>query len=131
MSYSKKELADYRLKRANETIEEAALLMQAEHWNAVINRLYYACFYAVSAYLVLEEIHASTHAGTKIQFNKTLIKTELLNLEHRDLYDDLFNFRNKADYKDFTEFTREQVTPLLPQSQTFIQAISQLINKIE
>ena len=127
MNYSNKELSDYRLSRANETLEEAALMIEVEHWNTVINRLYYACFYAVSAYLILQEIRPHTHNGTKIQFNKILIKTKLLTSTHSELYDNLFNFRNKADYRDFVVFTAEQVTPLLPQSQAFVQAISQLI----
>jgi uncharacterized protein (UPF0332 family) len=48
MSYSKEELSEYRLSRAQESLEEAKLLGTAGHWNAAANRLYYACFYAVA-----------------------------------------------------------------------------------
>ena len=51
MSYSRKELANYRISRAFESIEEADLLAKNEHWNTTANRLYYACFYAASAFL--------------------------------------------------------------------------------
>ena len=39
-------LIQYRIERAEETIEEASLLSKESHFNAAINRLYYACFYA-------------------------------------------------------------------------------------
>ena len=127
MSHSKEELIKYRLSRAENTLDEAKVMLEVEHWNTAVNRLYYACFYAVSAYMALEEIDAHTHTEMKSKFNETIIKTKLLTLEHSQLYNKLFTLRNKADYKDFIEFTEQQVTPLLPQSQAFVQAISQLI----
>ncbi|MDX1940295.1 MAG: HEPN domain-containing protein [Saprospiraceae bacterium] len=52
MSYSKEELAAYRLQRAHEALEEANVMVSIQHWNTAANRLYYACFYAASAYLI-------------------------------------------------------------------------------
>jgi hypothetical protein len=45
------EIIRYRLKRAEETYQEALLMRREKHWNTCANRLYYACFYAVSALL--------------------------------------------------------------------------------
>ncbi len=42
-------LVHYRMERADEAIEEAALMSERGHYNAAVNRLYYACFYAVQA----------------------------------------------------------------------------------
>jgi len=36
--------------------------------------------------------------------------------------------RNDSDYEDFAIFTAEDVIPLLPQTQEFIDAIKRLIN---
>ena len=44
MNHSKEELVTYRTKRAEESLEEAKLLAEKEHWNTAINRFYYACF---------------------------------------------------------------------------------------
>ena len=35
---------EYRFRRAEDTFEEALILAESSKWNAVINRLYYACF---------------------------------------------------------------------------------------
>lgn len=50
------------MERAREALSEANLLLQAGHLNTYVNRLYYACFYAVSALLVIRGISTSKHA---------------------------------------------------------------------
>ena len=49
-------LVNYRLERAHEAVEEARLLFTAEHLHTYVNRLYYACFSAVSALLLTRNI---------------------------------------------------------------------------
>lgn len=46
----------YRFQRAEESFEEALILAEKERWNTVINRLYYSCFYAVTALLLKHDI---------------------------------------------------------------------------
>ena len=41
----------YRIQSAKETFNAARLLAENSHWNSAINRLYYTCFYAISALL--------------------------------------------------------------------------------
>ena len=60
---SRRALICYRLERADETIVEAKLLASDGHYNATMNRLYYACFYASLALLVANDIATASHAG--------------------------------------------------------------------
>ena len=55
------DLINYRISRAFETIKEAESMIENEFWNASINRLYYACFYAVSG--LLEKTNNLTTSG--------------------------------------------------------------------
>lgn len=48
-------LADYRYKRANETLAEIPFLKQQGYYNTAVNRLYYACYYAAVAILIQME----------------------------------------------------------------------------
>ena len=57
----KEDYVSYRFEKALSTISEVEVLIENEFWNTAINRMYYACFYAVSALLVHEEIHTSSH----------------------------------------------------------------------
>jgi uncharacterized protein (UPF0332 family) len=56
-------LVRYRLERAREALDEAVLLLQSGHANTYVNRLYYACFYAVSALLLPRSPTSARHSG--------------------------------------------------------------------
>ncbi len=49
-------LVSYRLQRAKETLHEADILIKDSCYNAAVNRLYYACYYAVITYLNVFEL---------------------------------------------------------------------------
>jgi uncharacterized protein (UPF0332 family) len=59
------EYIDYRLNQAKETLEAARSLARDKYWNSVINRLYYSCFYAISALLYSRDINAKSNSGSK------------------------------------------------------------------
>ncbi len=127
MSYSKEDLIKYRLERADETLVEAKLLAENEHWNTVANRLYYACYYVMIALFVKYDFSASTHSGVKTMLGQHFIKTEILPLEIGKLYNDLFNKRQEGDYQDFQKFDKEIIEPLIKQSENFIETVKKLI----
>ena len=72
------ELIAYKIGRANETIDEVEVLIKYNLLYTVVNRLYYACFYAVSALLIKKEISARKHSGIKQMFGLHFISTGLI-----------------------------------------------------
>ena len=68
----------YRLQRANETISETKILIENKLWNTAINRMYYACFYAVGALLVKHGVETSSHSGSRQKFGQLFIHTGLI-----------------------------------------------------
>lgn len=85
----------YRFKRSKETFEEAQILAKEERWNAVINRLYYASFYAVIALLLKHNIETQSHDGARTQFGLNFIKTGKIDVEFGKLFSKLFDYRQK------------------------------------
>ena len=120
------DLIQYRIERAHETFEEALLMQREGHWNSCANRLYYACYYAVSALLATKGLASSKHTGVKALFNQHFIKTCLVSKENGRLYNRLFDARQEGDYVDFVVFKGDDVEPLIPQVKGFIDNISQL-----
>ena len=53
---SRQALIKYRMERAYDSINEAKLLADESFYNAAINRLYYACYYAAVALLLANDI---------------------------------------------------------------------------
>lgn len=102
-----------RLNRSKETLEEAKLLFNERHYLTVINRLYYAMFYLVCAYLGKANIVAKTHSGTKSQFYLHFVKNNIVEEDFSNLYNSLFQERNENDYGDFEVLAKEDVEILL------------------
>jgi uncharacterized protein (UPF0332 family) len=75
MTGTTKDLINYRLERAKETLEDAKLLAEKQRWNSAINRLY-AAYYAVIALLLKGSFKTTIHNGVKSKFSEQFIKTE-------------------------------------------------------
>ena len=127
--YNPDDYSSYRIQKAKDTIVEVEIHIQNEFWNTAINRMYYACFYAVSALLVKHGIETSSHKGIRQLFGKMFVKTGEFDKNLAKHYTDLFEKRHKGDYNDFFDFDKETVIRLLPISKEFIRVIEDLINK--
>jgi uncharacterized protein (UPF0332 family) len=127
---STKALVVYRMERAREALRAAALLLQAGDLNAYVNRLYYACFYAVSALLVTRGISTSKHAHLRSLLHRDFVKTGLIPTELGRHFDRLFSSRQEGDYADFVVFQADEVRPWLDQTTAFVNAIDSLIARI-
>jgi uncharacterized protein (UPF0332 family) len=115
--------ARYRFEKAEEAFSAAEVLVKHQLWNAAINRLYYAAYYAVSGILTKLGIETKTHAGVKTQFLLHFVKPGLIQMSHGKLYADLFDWRQKGDYGDFFDFKEEDVLPLMDPTRSMITDI--------
>ena len=126
--YRSEDYYNYRPQRAKDTIHEVEILIDNKFWNTAINRMYYACFYAVGALLIKNGIETSSHSGTRQKFGQLFVKTGKVNREFAKHYTDLFEKRQKGDYNDFFDYDKEVVVRLLPLSKQFIEEIEKLVN---
>lgn len=101
-------------------------MLQKGHGNTAVNRLYYACFYAVSALLLLEGKSSSKHSGVRSEFNRSWVKTGRVSEPLGDLYNRLFDNRQRGDYGDFVRFDVAQVNSWHDQAKEFVREISTL-----
>ena len=123
---SQETLIQYRLERARESLEEARILADAGHWHGCVNRLYYACFYAVSALLLKHSLTSVKHTGIRGLFNLHFVKTGKVAAEFGQLYNDLFTYRNKSDYMDLVRFEEDGVRPWISLAVAFVKEITAL-----
>lgn len=98
---SRKELVDYRLRRSEETLDEADCLAENGHYSGALNRLYYACYYLVSALLIANKLQATTHSGVKSLFARNFIKSGKIDLAYGKFFNEIFEIRHSNDYDDF------------------------------
>jgi len=123
----RKWVVQFRLEKANSAFSEIAILTNNALWHTAANRLYYACFYAVTALLVQNAIETKTHHGVLNQMGLHFVRTGLLSLEQGNLYKRLFELRQTGDYSDWITITEEDIVPLVEPAKRFIKTIEQLI----
>lgn len=121
------DLIAYRLQRAHETLKEADYNAQGDYYNAAVNRLYYACYYAASALMVANNLEASSHKGIKTMLGLKFITTGLLEPKYGRIYQQLFENRQSGDYEDFVYCDKELYEMLRPQAEDFVNKISQML----
>jgi len=123
------EIVKYRIERARETYREVEVLIANEFWNGAVNRLYYACFYAVIALLTQNEIVTQTHAVARHMFGLHFIKTGIIDHELGSFYTTIFNSRQTGDYDDLVTADKEKVLALLAPAGLLITQIESILKK--
>jgi uncharacterized protein (UPF0332 family) len=114
-------LIRYRLQEADESIEEAkVLLREGMSYRAVINRLYYAMFYSVLALLQSRQMGTSKHFGAISLFDKEFIKTGMLDKEMSKTLHRAFELRQKGDYIEQPDISKKDVEEILPKAVDFV-----------
>ena len=122
-------LINYRLERAHESLEEAKILLEKGHANTFVNRLYYACFYAVSALLLTRGLSSAKHSGIRSLFHQNFIKSGIVDAELGQLYDRLFDNRQKGDYADLIRFDPDSVRNWYDEAQKFVETLEIIVKK--
>jgi uncharacterized protein (UPF0332 family) len=90
----RRELVFYRINKSKNTFAEIPFL-DNRLWNTAVNRLYYACYYAVIALLIDHKIERLTHAGARQMFGLHFIKTGVIEKELGKFYSQLFDLRKQ------------------------------------
>ena len=114
----------YRVRRSKETLQMAKLALDNGYLHDTVNRLYYACFYTVSALLLTEGFSSSKHSGIRSLFGQHWIRTGRLPAHMGRFYHHLFENRRHGDYDDFVTFDRNDVEAWFQQAEAFVAAIS-------
>ena len=125
------EILDYirfRSEQARETLVEAKVLLDNRLLRGAVNRLYYACFYAVTALLWTEGLSSPKHSGVRSLFDQHWIKTGRVPVDMGRLFHMLFRFRHQGDYEQVA-FEPDKVQRLLEQASEFVDIANKCIEE--
>ena len=126
----KKALAAHRLMQAAESLEEARYLIEGgKSLRSVANRIYYGMFYAVLALLIYEPFSSSKHTGVLAYFNKNFVKQGIIPEALGRYLNKAFDLRQRGDYREYFELTKDQVEPLLDKAEEFVTAIRTFLHE--
>lgn len=123
----RKLLVELEIEKAHKLIDQFSILENAELWDTLANRVYYAVFHAVTALLIKNGLHAGSHQGVSVLFNKHFVKENLIDEKYGRLLARLENMREKSDYTCLFETTEDEVLPMIPQAKEMVSIIDNLI----
>jgi len=127
-SEAQEKLIELWLEKASEALASAELELNEGHTSFAVNRLYYACFYAVTALLLRDGKQFARHSAVKSEFGRTYIKPGRVDVKWNKFYQKLFDDRQEGDYIPTTTFEASDVSTSLQQAREFIDLIRGLID---
>ncbi len=121
-------IVTYRRQKAKDTLKEAEGIARLCYWNAVANRLYYSCYYMVTALLIKRGLSVQTHSGAIRLFGLNYVSPGLVSKDMSKLYTRLFDLRQTGDYDDLYNLSESDVLPLIEPAARFIEQIETLLD---
>ena len=110
------------MQQADESLDEARYLFDGnKSARAIINRTYYAMFYAGSALLASQGISRSKHSGLQAAFGQYFVKPGLIEPEYSRMLINAFNLRLDSDYEVKSSLTRELAEDVLRDASQFVE----------
>jgi len=129
MTEHQRALIDYRLAEARESLEEAKVLLREKMSNrSVMNRLYYAMFYAVLALLQDKQISSSKHSGVITVFDREFVKTEIFDKKLSKALHRAFELRQRGDYMENTVISDSDVEEIMLSTTEFLYTTEKFLS---
>ena len=128
----RKELARYRIKQAEESLDEARYLLSGgKSPRSIMNRMYYAMFYSVLALLIYEPYSSSKHSGVLSYFNKNFIRNEVFNKEMGRTLNKAFELRQREDYREYSHLTALEAADFIEKAEAFVREVNSYLKQID
>ena len=120
------DIVRYRLENAHKTLAEVEIQMENGFYNTAVNRMYYACYYAVCALLITKKIQTKSHDGARLMFSLHFVKPGIVPKSYGGFFSDLSQERTTGDYDDLFDHDLATCEELLPKVKEFISTLQQL-----
>ena len=129
MEGSVKDLAKYRLEKAQEDLERAKRELDIGDYKLSLNRSYYAIFHAIRAVNILDEFDSSKHSGVIAHFNQYHVKTGDFDKEISKIITSAMNIRQKSDYDDFFIALKSDAVNQYQEAEKILESVTKYINE--
>lgn len=125
-------LLRYRMKQAEETLADAEAMTKGKlSPRSIINRAYYAMFYAILGLFLKTNVTLKTskHSGIISMFDRTFILSGKMDRQFSKSLHKMFNARQVADYKELVEATSEEADEALEAARNFVAEIKKVVSE--
>ena len=123
-------LVKYRLEQAEAALGDAEFLMSGNRTpHSIINRAYYAMFYAALALLQTTGSIPSKHAGVIGLFDTQFVQKGLFSREMSQGFHKAFELCRNADHRALHAPSRDQAQDMLVMAYHFVRSIRDYLSR--
>ncbi|NJE09765.1 HEPN domain-containing protein [Thermococcus sp. MAR1] len=108
------------LKKAQESLEAAKILLKRGFYGFALSRAYYTMFYCSEALLLTKGISVSKHSALIALFGREFIKTGEVPHKFFTHLRTAFNLRQTADYSFVVDITEEEARENIRRAEEFL-----------
>ncbi|MBR1854884.1 MAG: HEPN domain-containing protein [Lachnospiraceae bacterium] len=128
---NRKSLANVRIERAQELLNEAKKLFADGSFKSANNRAYYSFEKSIKALLALKEKDAKTHSGVLHMFNTEYVQ-ENQYFTHEDYvkFKDSEFIRSASDYDDFYIAVKEDCEKQIADAAYILEKVERYLKEI-
>ncbi len=123
------ELAEYRLRVAEEDLAVARDNLSKNYFRAANNRAYYSIYHSITAVLALEEKAFKRHKDTLAYFNKQYIRTKIFPCDLGHSISVAEEVRHSSDYDEFYIASREESTKQLQCAERLLDEVKKYLQR--
>ena len=131
LDQARKDLSAHRLSRAQELLQDAETLFEANSYKGANNRAYYAIFSSMRAVLALDGEDFKRHSGVIQYFQKNYIKSGIFDKRFSDIITKASRIRNASDYDDFYIASPEESREQIEDARLLLDAVSRYLTEKE
>ena len=111
--------------RAIKALQVARFTLELD-CDTAASRAYYAAFYAVSAYFLIEGRHFTKHKAVEAAVHRDLVKTGLWSDELGEQYSRLYDWRTTGDYGEADHVSQVKATMAVDHARAILRAVSKM-----
>jgi len=131
MDDRQKELARYRLYRAELELETAKEAFRTGNYFRTLSSSYYAMFHAARALCALKAFDSKKHSGIIGYFNKHFVATGQFDSRYSQFLYSAFDVRHDSDYGDFYIARPEDAETQINNANEFVFAVKRYLDLAE
>jgi uncharacterized protein (UPF0332 family) len=123
-------LIKYRLEQAQTALEDARFLFEGDRSpQSIVNRGYYAIFYAALALLQKISKVPSKHTGVISLFDTEFVVKGIFSQELSKNFHKAFELRQASDYRTFMPIAKEKAQETLKNAAHFLETVKAYLKK--
>ncbi len=122
---------DLQILLAEESLDEAKILFENEHYIGAISRAYYSMFHSAKALLLSKGLNPKKHRGILKILGLEFIKTGILDNNYAQYYKYVFDLRQEADYGSTFDIDKKKAEICIVYAEEFLRKVKEIINELK